>query len=116
MSHTKKTIELTGYRIGQKGIVVIAPPWEGHVLSNPTQDRQTVDLTNAETEVTFTYAEEENLVFEMVEHDAPSGTKTVIRRINGEANKAYDPTKNDNPLNLRSIGYEFAACNDTKTT
>ena len=112
MSHTKKTIELTGYRIGQKGIVVIAPPWEGHVLSNPTQDRQTVDLTNAETEVTFTYAEEENLVFEMVEHDAPSGTKTVIRRINGEANKAYDPTKNDNPLNLRSIGYEFAACND----
>lgn len=40
-NHTEKTIELTGYRIGQKGIVVIAPPWEGHVLSNPTQDRQT---------------------------------------------------------------------------
>ena len=111
-SHAEKIIELTGYRIGQKGIVVIAPPLDGHVLVNPTQDRQTVDLTAAETEVTFTYTEAENFVFEMVEHDAPSGTKTVIRRINGEANVRYNPKDAGNPLDLTSIGYKFVACND----
>ena len=111
-THAEQTIELTGYRIGQKGIVVIAPPLAGHVLADPTQDRKTVDLTTAETEVEFAYAKEGNLVFEMVEHDAPSGTETVIRRINGKAKEMYDPTEDDNPLNLTSIGYQFVACDD----
>ena len=48
----------------------------------------------------------------MVEHDAPSGTKTVIRRINGDAKKLYDPTETGNPLDLTSIGYKFVACDD----
>ena len=74
-THTEKTIELTGYRIGQKGIVVIAPPLEGHVLADPTQDRKTVDLTTAETEVEFTYAKEGNLVLRWLSMMLPVALK-----------------------------------------
>ena len=106
---TKKTT-LTGYRVGQENIVVLAPPLEGHVLA-PGQPlfHQFAALT-ASNEVEFRYDGVGDVVFELYEYDSPGVGSTVIQRINGVAGTTYNPNAPDDPLNLTSIGYELYPC------
>ena len=106
---TTKTT-LTGYRVGQENIVVLAPPLDGHVLAPGQPLFHKFDSLTASNEVEFRYDGVGDVVFELYEYDSPGVGSTVIQRINGVAGTTYNPNAPDDPLNLTSIGYELYPC------
>ena len=106
---TTKTT-LTGYRVGQENIVVLAPPLENHVLAHDQPLFHKFDSLTASNEVEFKYDGVGDVVFELYEYDSPGVGSTVIQRINGVAGTTYDPNGTNDPLNLTSIGYELYPC------
>lgn len=106
--HGTQTQTLTGYRVGQEGIVILAPPLEGHALAKGQQSFIRLNALQKTNEVEFKYDGLQDIVFELIEYqNTQTGGDKVIQRINGTADTLYDPSVNDNPLNLTSIGYTF---------
>ena len=106
--HGTQTQTLTGYRVGQEGIVILAPPLEGHALAKGQPSFIRLNALQKTNEVEFKYDGLQDIVFELIEYqNTQTGGDKVIQRINGTAGTLYDPSANDNPLNLTSIGYTF---------
>lgn len=108
--HGTKETTLTGYRVGQENIVVMAPPLDGHVLAPGQPLFHKFDSLTASNEVEFRYDGVGDVVFELYEYDSPGVGSTVIQRINGVAGTTYNPAGTNDPLNLTSIGYELYPC------
>lgn len=105
-----KTI-LKGYREGQTGIKVLAPPREGHALKNPAEWQKEVPKLHAgENTVVFEYIGIGDISFELVERDTQLNKDVVIQRVNGELNQEYNPELTGNLLNLTDMGYQFFPC------
>ena len=106
--HGTQTQTLTGYRVGQEGIVILAPPLEGHALAKGQPSFIRLNALQKTNEVEFKYYGLQDIAFELIEYqNTQTGGDKVIQRINGTAGTLYDPSANDNPLNLTSIGYTF---------
>lgn len=99
---------LTGYRQGQT-IQVIAPVMENYALNDDLI--KTVTLNSANVDVTFKYVPAGNVTFTLLEK-AADGTSTIIKIVNGENGKTYDPSVDGNPLNLTKFGYTYVASDD----
>lgn len=110
--HGTQTQKLTGYRVGQEGIVILAPPFEGHALATGQPSFKQLNALQTTNEVEFKYDGLGEIVFELYEYDSPGVASTVIQRINGTVGRLYDPKVQNNPLDLTSIGYTFFPCND----
>ena len=108
--HGTKETTLTGYRVGQENIVVLAPPLDDHVLAPDQPLFHKFGSLTASNEVEFKYDGVGDVVFELYEYDSPGVGSTVIQRINGVAGTTYNPTETNDPLNLTSIGYELFPC------
>ena len=111
--HADKETILKGYREGQTGIKVLAPPLEGHALKNPNEWQKEVPTLKAgQNIVEFEYIGIGDISFELIEHDTQLNKEVVIQRVNGELNKEYNPELVGNLLNLTDMGYQFVPCAD----
>ena len=112
--HSKK-VTLTGYRKGQTDIKVMAPLLADHALAPQEPTFKTVGpLEAGANEVTFNYVGAEDLVFELVEVEIKNGAaeqKKVIQIVKAKVGETYNPTADDNVLNLTALGYDFVADN-----
>lgn len=108
--HGTTETTLTGYRVGQENIVVLAPLMDGHVLAPGQPLFHKFDALTKRNEVEFRYDGVNDVVFELYEYDSPGVGSTVIQRINGVAGTTYNPNNPGDPLNLTSIGYELFPC------
>ena len=99
------TQTLTGYREGQKNVVIIAPVLKDHALKSDQPMSYTfAELHTGENEHTFQYVKAGNTRFVLKE----IGTDKIIAVLNAETGKNYsDPTATDSPLNLSAIGYTY---------
>lgn len=109
------TVTLTGYRKGQTDIKVMAPLLADHALAPKEPTFKTVGpLEAGANEVTFNYVGAEDLVFELVEVEIKNGVaeqKKVIQIVKAKVGETYNPTADDNVLNLTALGYDFVADN-----
>ena len=111
--HADKETILKGYREGQTGIKVLAPPLEGHALKNPNEWQKEVPTLKAgQNIVEFEYIGIGDISFELIEHDTQLNQEVVIQRVNGELNQEYNPELAGNLLNLTDMGYQFVPCAD----
>lgn len=109
--HADKETLLKGYREGQTGIKVLAPPLDDHALKNPDEWQKEVPTLKAgENIVEFEYIGIGDISFELVEHDTQLNKEVVIQRVNGGLNKEYNPELPGNLLNLTDKGYQFFPC------
>ena len=99
------TQTLTGYREGQKNVVIIAPVLKDHALKSDQPMSYTfAELHTGENEHTFQYVKAGDTRFVLKE----IGTDKIIAVLNAETGKNYsDPTATDSPLNLSAIGYTY---------
>lgn len=104
------TQTLTGYREGQKNVVIIAPVLKDHALKSDQPMSYTfAELHTGENEHTFHYVKAGDTRFVLKE----IGTDKIIAVLNAETGKNYsDPTATDSPLNLSAIGYTYTPDNN----
>ena len=99
---------LTGYRNGQKDVVVVAPALDGFVLvGDLTQTVST--LTSGPNEVMFKYTKPGKVTLTLKEK-AADGTDRIIRVLSPSSNTTYTAGTGD--LDLTQYGYTYSA-NDT---
>ena len=104
---------LSGYRTGLKNVEVTAPLVDGYALAaNEPLTKSITELTSGDNEITFHYDQIGNVTFTLKEHNYATGQDEVIVVRNGEANKTYDPTVTNNPLNLSADKYTFLPSDD----
>ena len=104
------TQTLTGYREGQKNVVIIAPVLKDHALKSDQPMSYTfAELHTGENEHTFHYVKAGDTRFVLKE----IGTDKIIAVLNAENGKNYsDPGATDSPLNLSAIGYTYTPDNN----
>ena len=99
------TQTLTGYREGQKNVVIIAPVLKDHALKSGQPMSYTfAQLTTGKNSHTFEYVKQGETRFVLKE----LGTDKIIAVLNAEADKDYNnPNDENSPLNLSKIGYTY---------
>lgn len=104
------TQTLTGYREGQKNVVIIAPVLKDHALKSGQPMSYTfAQLTTGKNSHTFEYVKQGDTRFILKE----IGTDKIIAVLNAENGKNYsDPGATDSPLNLSAIGYTYTPDNN----
>lgn len=108
-----QTKTLTGYRKGQKNVVVMAPVLPGHALKNDSDMKHTfAELAGGDNTWNIDYVLEGNSSFTLRELDGSTdinGTPgRIIAVLNADGNKDYNATITDgNPLDLTALGYTF---------
>lgn len=101
---------LSGYRTGLTNVEVTAPLVEGYALASTEKLTKSIDeLKSGDNEITFKYDKIGNVTFTLKEHNDATGKDETIVVRNGEKDKTYDPTAENNPLNLSAYKYKFLA-------
>ncbi len=101
---------LSGYRTGLKNVEVTAPLVDGYALASDEKLTKSItELKSGDNEITFRYDKIGNVTFTLKEHNDATGEDTTIAVRNGEKDKTYDPTAENNPLNLSAYKYTFLA-------
>ena len=99
---------LSGYRTGLKNVEVTAPLVGGYALASDEKLTKSItELKSGDNEITFRYHKIGNVTFTLKEHNDATGEDTTIAVRNGEKDKTYDPTAENNPLNLSAYKYTF---------
>lgn len=101
---------LSGYRTGLKNVEVTAPLVDGYALASDEKLTKSIgELKSGDNEITFKYDKIGNVTFTLKEHNDATDEDTTIAVRNGEKDKTYDPTAENNPLNLIAYKYTFLA-------
>ena len=101
---------LSGYRTGLKNVEVTAPLVDGYALAaNEPLTKSITELRSGDNEITFKYDQIGNVTFTLKEHNYATGEDTTIAVRNGKNGETYDPTAENNPLNLSAYKYKFLA-------
>lgn len=104
------TQTLTGYREGQKNVVIIAPVLKDHALKSDQDMSYTFpELATGKNEHTFQYELAGNITFTLMEKGTDGTADRIIAVLNGDSSKTYNAkdTTGDSPLNLTALGYTY---------
>lgn len=108
-----QTKTLTGYRKGQKNVVVMAPVLSGHALKNDADMMNSFDeLAAGDNTWNIDYVLEGNSSFTLRELDGTTDLNgkegRIIAVLNADGSKDYDAkAANGNPLDLTALGYTY---------